>query len=146
MTSPHLAHAGRRGFQRTLGVKLLTIGRRRLVAELAIASKHANSVGGVHGGVFMALGDSLGGLGALQNLAPGHATATLESKTNFLRPVRGTTLHATCRALHVGRRTSVWQTIIRGDDGQAVAIVTQTQLHFVPDVPARRRASFGVTP
>jgi 1,4-dihydroxy-2-naphthoyl-CoA hydrolase len=138
-TVEDVAQAPRRGFQKTLGLELLKIGRRRLAAELNLNSHHANSAGLVHGGVLMSLGDSLGGLGALQNLAPGQATATLESKTNFLRPAQGPTLHADCRALHIGSRTSVWQTTIRSQR-KIVAIITQTQLHYTPG-PSRHPSS-----
>jgi 1,4-dihydroxy-2-naphthoyl-CoA hydrolase len=129
-TRHDVERATRRGFQRSLGFKLLTIGRKRLTAELTISKRHTNSVGRVHGGVLMALGDSLGGLGALQNLKAGQATATLESKTNFLRLAQGAKLSADCRALHIGSRTSVWQTGIRDERRRLVAIVTQTQLHI----------------
>jgi 1,4-dihydroxy-2-naphthoyl-CoA hydrolase len=127
-----VARAPRQGFQKALGLKLVAISHRRLSAELVVGSNHTNSVGRVHGGVLMALGDSLGGLGALQNLEPGQATVTLESKTNFLRPAQGPQLHADCRALHIGRRTSVWQTTIRNGRSRPVAIITQTQLHYTP--------------
>ena len=131
-TRQDVAHASRRGFQKALGLKLVAVSRRRLSAELVVGPNHTNSVGRVHGAVLMALGDSLGGLGALQNLESDQATATLESKTNFLRPAQGPKLHADCRALHIGRRTSVWQTTIRNGRSRPVAIVTQTQLHYAP--------------
>jgi 1,4-dihydroxy-2-naphthoyl-CoA hydrolase len=113
-----------------LGLELVAVTRRRLVADLVIGPRHTNSIGGVHGGVLMALADSLGGLGALQNLAAGQTTATLESKTNFLRPARGPKLRAHCRAIHIGSRTSVWETIVRDEQRRPVAIITQTQLHY----------------
>jgi 1,4-dihydroxy-2-naphthoyl-CoA hydrolase len=139
-----LIKATRRGFQKALGLKLIAVARTRLTAVLGVKPAHANSVGSVHGGVLMALGDSLGGLGALQNLQPGYATATLESKTNFFRPAKGRLLRAQCRALHIGRRTSVWQTTVRDERARLVAVVTQTQLHFevnpAPSGRARRPA------
>jgi 1,4-dihydroxy-2-naphthoyl-CoA hydrolase len=128
-TRNDIARAPGRGFQKTLGLKLTSFSRKRLAAVPKVRPLHTNSVGMVHGGVLMGLGDSLGGLGALQNLAPGTTTATLESKTNFLRPARGPTLYADCRALHIGSRTSVWQTSIRDERKRIVAIVTQTQFH-----------------
>src|SRR5262245_60864663 len=131
-TEAQLTRAPRRGVQKWLGLKLLSIARSQLTAELVVRSCHTNSLGFVHGGVLMSLGDSLGGLAALQNLAPGQATATLESKTNFLRPARGPTLRADCQALHVGGQTSVWQTTVRNQRQQTVAIITQTQLHYLP--------------
>ncbi len=121
------------GFQKTLGLRLLVVEPRLVTAELDIADKHANSVGAVHGGVLMALADSLGAIGAVQNLADGQFTATLSSQTYFIAPASGTVLRASCSPLHLGRRTSIWRTDIRsGATGEErlVATVTQTQLHI----------------
>ena len=80
-------------------------------------------------GAIMGLADHVGGTAATINLGPGQATTTLESKTNFLRPIRiGDTAHARCVALHRGRTTMIWQTTITRDDGKVAAIVTQTQM------------------
>jgi uncharacterized protein (TIGR00369 family) len=119
----------RRGFQRTLGIEIVELSQREISARLEVGEPHLNSVGYVHGGVLMALADSLGGMGAVQNLAADQHTATLESKTSFVRRFKGRALHARCVALHVGRRTSIWATTIRSDDGKIVAYVVQTQMH-----------------
>ena len=120
------------GFQQTLGIVLQAVEPRRIVATIAIGDRHLNSAGFVHGGVLMALADSLGAMGAVQNLAPGRRTATLESKTNFIAAGRGSRVVATCTPVHVGCRTSVWHTVIEDDDGRPIASVTQTQLHVEP--------------
>ena len=39
----------------------------------------------LHGGALMSLADTLGAVATFLNLPPGAGTATLESKTNFLR-------------------------------------------------------------
>jgi uncharacterized protein (TIGR00369 family) len=75
------------------------------------------------------MADNLGGLATSLNLSSGLTTTTLESKTNFLRPVPlGETAHAVCVPLHRGRTTMVWQTTIMRADGKVAAIVTQTQM------------------
>ena len=74
-------------------------------------------------------GRSRRGTAAIMHLRPGEATTTIESKTNFLRPIRiGDTAHGRCIALHKGRTTMVLQTTITRDDGKTAAIVTQTQM------------------
>jgi 1,4-dihydroxy-2-naphthoyl-CoA hydrolase len=83
--------------------------------------------GVVHGGALMALADSLGAICAYLNLPAGAATSTIESKTNFFRPVREGRVEATARPLHVGRRVIVVQTDLRDAAGRHVAQVTQTQ-------------------
>jgi len=83
----------------------------------------------LHGGAFMAFADTLGAIGAALNLRGGARTTTLESKTNFLGSARvGETIIAESTPLHVGRRSSVWQTRITNAEGKLLAVVTQTQM------------------
>jgi 1,4-dihydroxy-2-naphthoyl-CoA hydrolase len=86
------------------------------------------TLGGVlHGGSVMALADSAGAVCAFLNLPEGKTgTSTIESKTNFLRGVRGGTVVAVARPLHVGSMTIVVETEMWNDD-RLVAKVTQTQ-------------------
>jgi len=85
--------------------------------------------GVMHGGAVMALSDSAGGACAMLNL-PGDATgtATIESKTNFLRPVGAGTVTATSRPLHRGGTTIVVETVLHDSAGRLVAKTTQTQI------------------
>ena len=113
---------------RTMGVRLLSVSKKRVVAELPIAAKHLNRSGRVNGGALMAFADVLGATGTVANLPPGHRTTTLESKTNFFAAGVGPVLNAVSKPLHIGRTTMVWQTTIRNTDRRLVAIVTQTQM------------------
>ena len=71
----------------------------------------------------------IGGSAAAVNLEDGQTTTTLESKTNFIRPIAiGETATARCEALHRGRRTTIWQTTVLREDGKPAAIVIQTQM------------------
>jgi uncharacterized protein (TIGR00369 family) len=82
---------------------------------------------GCHGGVIMALADSLGAACTFLNLPEGARTSTIESKTNFFRGVGSGAAHGTTHPLHVGRSTIVVQTDVIDDEGRRVAQVTQTQ-------------------
>jgi uncharacterized protein (TIGR00369 family) len=115
---------------RTLGVKLVSVGSRRLRAEMRVRPLHLNNAGRVNGGVLMAYGDVVGAAATVANLNPGERTSTLESKTNFFAAGIGPVLKATAELLHSGRTTMVWQTTIRNGDGSRVAIVTQTQIRL----------------
>ena len=89
----------------------------------------ANRNGVLRGGAIMGFADNLGGTAATINLGPGKATTTIESKTNFIRPIHiGDTVHGRAIALHKGRTTMIWQTTITRNDGKVAAIVTQTQM------------------
>jgi uncharacterized protein (TIGR00369 family) len=77
----------------------------------------------------MAFADALGAVGGFLNLAPGARTTTLESKTNFLGSAKvGTTVEGEATPLHIGRRSSVWQTKVSSAEGRLLALVIQTQM------------------
>ena len=116
---------------RALGVKLVSVGRKQLRAEMRVRPLHMNNAGRVNGGVLMAYGDVVGAAATVANLKPGERTSTLESKTNFFAAGMGPVMKATAELLHAGRTTMVWQTTIRNSgDNSRVAIVTQTQIRL----------------
>jgi uncharacterized protein (TIGR00369 family) len=102
-------------------------------ASIAWDPTRCTAGGILHGGLLMSLSDSVGGLCAYLNLPAGaRGTATIESKTNFLRPVAQGSVRATARPLHIGRTTNVVDTELRDDDGRLVARTTQTQAVLMP--------------
>ncbi|MBV9170387.1 MAG: PaaI family thioesterase [Chloroflexi bacterium] len=120
-------------FAATLGLADVVASRDAVQATLAWDPSRCTTVGTMHGGAIMALADSIGGYCAFLNLPDGAAgTTTIESKTNFLRPVRGGKVHATARPLQVGRTVIVVDTEMRDDDGRLVARTTQTQAVLQP--------------
>jgi uncharacterized protein (TIGR00369 family) len=122
-------HALLPAFPTMLGIVLTMTTPELVEAEWQITEAHSNRNGVMHGGAIMTLADSLGGVAAALNLSEGQRTTTVESKTNFLRAVPlGETVRATCTALHVGRKTAVFQITVRRAEGKVAAIVTQTQL------------------
>ena len=113
---------------RNLGVRLVSVTKKRVTAEMPVRPRHLNRSGRVNGGALMAFADALGATGTVANLPPGHRTTTLESKTNFFAAGEGPVLKAVAIPLHIGRTTMVWQTTIRNADRKLVAVVTQTQI------------------
>ena len=112
----------------TLGAELVAASAERVELGLAWRAELCTADGVLHGGALMALADSAGGLCAYLNLPPdATGTATIESKTNFLRAVRTGAVTAAATPLHIGRRTIVVDTELRDDEGRLVARTTQTQ-------------------
>lgn len=116
-------------FSDLMGVEIVERSRDRVVGRLTVRADLCTAGGILHGGAFMAFADALGAVGAVMNLGPGVRTTTLESKTNFLRGApAGSVVQGEATPLHVGRRSSVWQTRITAQDGKLLALVTQTQM------------------
>jgi uncharacterized protein (TIGR00369 family) len=82
----------------------------------------------LHGGALMAFADTLGAVATVLNLPPEARTATIESKTNFLRPApAGSQVFGECTALHRGKTIMTWQTRLTTGEGKLVAFVVQSQ-------------------
>jgi uncharacterized protein (TIGR00369 family) len=116
-------------FSNLMGVEVVEREKTRVVGKLVVREDLCTAGGILHGGAYMAFADALGAIGGVLNLAPGTRTTTLESKTNFLGSAKvGSTVTGEATPLHVGRRSSVWQTRITNADGKLLALVTQTQM------------------
>lgn len=114
-------------FAATLGIELTAAEAAEVRGRLAWAEERCTAGGTLHGGALMGLADTLGAICAFLNLPEGTTTATVESKTNFFRPVREGHVNGTSKPLHVGRTFIVVQTELIDDDGRSVGVVLQTQ-------------------
>ena len=116
-------------FSNLMGVEIIKRDKTRVIGRLTVREDLCTAGGILHGGAFMAFADALGAVGGFLNLPPGARTTTLESKTNFLGSAKvGTTVTGEATPLHIGRRSSVWQTRITNEDGKLLALVLQTQM------------------
>jgi len=120
-------------FAAALGMELLEATAELVVSRLQWTPERCTTGGVMHGGALMALADNGGGVCAFLNLPEGAVgTATIESKTNFMRAVREGAVTASSRPLHVGRTMVVVESELVRDDGKLAAKVTQTQAFHYP--------------
>jgi 1,4-dihydroxy-2-naphthoyl-CoA hydrolase len=83
------------------------------------------------------LAETLGTLGAILALPEGEIAVGIEVNANHLAMVRaGDVLRATCRPLHTGHRTQVWQTEIRRADGRIACVSRLTCAVIAEKAPA----------
>jgi uncharacterized protein (TIGR00369 family) len=117
-------------YARLLQIEILEASKDGIRGSMKVRPELCTGGGILHGGAIMSLADTLGAFGAMHVLPEGgKGTTTLESKTNFLGSAKvDETVLAYCTPVHVGRRTSVWQTRIATEAGRNVALVTQTQM------------------
>ena len=116
-------------FSRLLGITIISVSKTQLFAEMVIKKEFANRNGVMHGGAIMAFADNLGGTATFINLKANLSTTTIESKTNFFRPIKiGEKIKAQCDILKAGKKIVVVQTTIFRPDKKIAAIVIQTQM------------------
>lgn len=117
-------------FSKLMGVKVTSASKDKIEAEIGVRADLCTTGGIMHGGAIMAFADAVGAIGASLNLPDGaKGTTTIESKSNFLGAApQGEVVESVTVPIKVGKRLSVWQTVIQRKNGQQVAMVTQTQL------------------
>ncbi|HEY0302085.1 MAG TPA: PaaI family thioesterase [Rhizomicrobium sp.] len=120
-------------FPSLMGVEILSAEPHLVRAQVAVRADLCTAGHIMHGGAIMAFADALGAIGAVLNMPREANTTTIESKTNFIGAAKeGTTVIGESTPIHVGKRTSVWQTRVTREDGKLVAVVTQTQMILLP--------------
>ena len=103
-----------------------------VVMKAEWADEHCTAGGVLHGGYLMAMADTTGATLAFLNLPDGAITSTIESKTNFFRPVTSGAVTATATLVHKGRTTMVVQTDVVDLAGRLVTRTLQTQSVIAP--------------
>ena len=114
-------------FAAGLGLEVASASAEEVRGSMPWAPERCTAGGVLHGGALMSFADTLGAICAFLNLPEGTTTATVESKTNLFRAVRGGNVTGVARPLHVGRSFIVVQTDLTDDEERRVAQTTQTQ-------------------
>jgi len=113
-------------FATLLGIEIVSAVPDKIIAEMMVRDELCTRPAVLHGGAVMAFADTLGALGTLANLTDGSRTATIESKTNFIRAAPlGSQIVGETTPLHRGQRTMVWQTRITTADGKLIVLFRQ---------------------
>ncbi|MDD9944349.1 MAG: PaaI family thioesterase [Myxococcales bacterium] len=119
-------------FGRELELRVVAAEPSRVVGTVKWAARNCTVGGALHGGYLMGIADVLGATCAGANLPGGATTTTIESKTNFFRPIRAGVVTLESIPIHVGRTTIVVQTDIRRQDGKLTTRTLQTQAVLGP--------------
>ncbi len=115
-------------FDDYIGVEVLSSTKNRVVGRLVARQQHLTKGERIHGGLIVALAETLAGQGSQLNLSSGCETTTIELKTNFMQPGQPGPIFGVAVPLHIGRTTMVWQTTIHDEEERRLAVVQQTQL------------------
>lgn len=107
----------------TLGIRITRCDEEMVVAEMAVGHGHFQPFGMLHGGLSLVLAETAASFGAHMYLDLNRQYAVgLEINANHLKGVRGGTIKAQGRPVHLGRRTQVWDIRIFNDTGEMTAI------------------------
>lgn len=111
-----------------LGFEFTEVGPDFLKGRLPVDHRTTQPFGILHGGASCVLSETLGSVAAWMTIDPEKYRAVgLEINANHIRAVTEGSVIGHCTALHVGRRTQVWQTDITEEaTGKRVCISRMT--------------------
>ena len=114
----------------TMGARLQSVEKGRVVFVLEPAEYHYNPIGSVHGGVYATLLDSAAGCSVHSMLDEGVGYTSLDLTVKFLGPMRAGAGAVTCvgTVRHLGRRTALAEAAIEDATGRLLATATSSCL------------------
>lgn len=107
-----------------LGIEFTDFGDDYIAATMPVDDRHIQPFGILHGGASAALAETLGSFGSVLCVDVSQQNVVgLELNMNHLRSVpQGGTVHGKATALHLGRRTHVWEIRITNQDEKLVSV------------------------
>jgi uncharacterized protein (TIGR00369 family) len=117
-----------------LGIVFTRVDAAEIEAELPLRAELMAANGFLHAGSIVTLADTSCGYGCFANLPQG-ATGftTIELKSNHLGTAREGTIASFARALHMGRNTHVWDSVItHKESNRTIALFRCTQMILYP--------------
>lgn len=116
-----------------LGIEFLEIGEDFLRARIPVDRRTRQPYGVLHGGVSVALAETLGSAGSSYACPPGRRPLGLDINANHMRSVSAGWVTAVARPVHLGRSTHVWHVELTNEEGQLVCVSRLTLL--IMDAP-----------
>lgn len=108
-----------------LGIEFTEIGKDYLVARMPINSKTCQPMGLLHGGASVVLAETIGSVASnayISGIDSGKYCVGLSINANHVRPVTEGYVYATCRPVHLGRTTHVWNIELRDEKDRLTCI------------------------
>jgi uncharacterized protein (TIGR00369 family) len=117
-----MVNANLGGWNSAMGLRFTRVTADECIGEVVVAAQHLQPYGIVHGGVHAGIIEAACSTGAaIVALGRGQSVVGLENATSFIAAARGGTLRVTATPVTRGRRTQVWEAVVRDDAGKTLA-------------------------
>lgn len=130
LTAEQLTRLGDGHLPGHLGFVVTDVEPGRLRAEMTVAAHHMAPNGFLHAASVIALADTAAGYGCRTVLPEGAVGfTTIELKANFIGTAREGTIECTASAVHLGKTTQVWDSVVtHRESGKTIALFRCTQM------------------
>jgi 1,4-dihydroxy-2-naphthoyl-CoA hydrolase len=106
-----------------LGIEFTEVNTDSLKARMPVDERTKQPMGILHGGASVVLAETLGSVASslLLNREKQYAVG-LEINANHVKSAKEGFVWGTTKAIHIGKRTHIWEIVIKNDAAQLVAI------------------------
>ena len=115
-----------------LGIEFLEVGDDFIRGRVPVDARTRQPYGLLHGGVSVALAETLGSVAAGHVVAEGHMVVGLDINANHLKSARSGWVTGIARPVHIGRSTQVWHIEMHNDDGELTCVSRLTVAVLAP--------------
>ena len=115
-----------------LGIEFLEVGDDFIRARVPVDHRTVQPYGLLHGGVAVALAETLGSCGAAYSAPEGHRAVGLDINANHLKGTTSGWVTGIARPVHLGRSTQVWQIELSNDAGELTCVSRITMAMLQP--------------
>ena len=115
-----------------LGIEFLEVGDDFIRGRVPVDERTRQPYGLLHGGVSVALAETLGSVAAGHVAAEGHMVVGLDINANHLKSARSGWVTGIARPVHIGRSTQVWHIDMHNDDGELTCVSRLTMAVLAP--------------
>ena len=105
-----------------LGIEISAFGEDWIEATMPVDHRTMQPFGVLHGGVSVALAETIGSLAGSLCLEEGKTAVGLDIHANHLRPVRLGKITAKATPINLGRNIQVWQIDIRTEENKLCCV------------------------
>ncbi len=112
-----------RGLPDALGIEIVELSGRRVVATMAVDQRTRQPFGILHGGASVALAETVASLGASAAIDSDTEVAVgMEINANHIRPKLDGVVRATATPVHIGAKTQVWAIEIVDEQNRLICV------------------------
>lgn len=116
-----------------MGIEFTEYTVERTVARMPVAGNR-QTVGYLHGGAYVVLGESLGSMAANLHAGPGRLAVGIDVNATHVRSATSGYVTGVCTPIHLGRTLTVHEIVVEDDGGRRCCTVRITNL--IKDAPS----------
>ncbi|WP_341227237.1 hotdog fold thioesterase [uncultured Arcticibacterium sp.] len=129
----NLNKMGQNTLSEHLGIEITEVGDDYIKGTMPVDKRTKQPAGILHGGASVAFAETLGSVASYSMVASsGKQIVGLEINANHLRPVTEGLVYGMAKAIHLGRKTHIWQIDITNESKKLVCVCRFTVMIIEP--------------